>query len=436
LPVVDALLRHGGDATDTFLPLLLWWAIEAKCEKDRDSVLSLFADPELWKSKIASETVLPRLMRRFAVAGSKVDYATCARLFRLAPDRSSGVALMKGFEEAFKGRGIGALPPDLLEETAKLGGGSVALGVRQGLPEAIDKALQTINNPKAKSEDRLDCIEVFGEVHQPRCIPALLAIARGPANDPLRKAALTALEQYDDSSIGAAVVSIHDSLNPDLRAIAQTLLTSRKAWRLQFVEGVEKGGIARENVPGDVVRRLALTKDDQLAAAVRRVWGEVKGTTTEEMRREIDRVARVIRSGKADPYAGKKLFAVNCANCHSLFGKGGAVGPDLTAYRRDDLNGLLVNVVNPSAEIREGYENHLVITQSGRTLSGVLLEQDPKTVVLRTPDGQRVAIARDDVAEMSISGVSLMPEGLLQRLSDQQVRDLFAYLRSSQPLLE
>jgi putative heme-binding domain-containing protein len=273
-------------------------------------------------------------------------------------------------------------------------------------------------------------------VHQSKCVAALLAIARAGANERERKAALTALQQYDDPQVGSEVVTMHDSLNPDLRAVAQTLLTSRKGWRLHFVQSVEKGLVDKEKIPGDVVRRLAVAKDEQLAAAVRRVWGEVKGATTQEIRREIDRLTGVIRTGKADPYAGKKLFAVNCANCHSLFGKGGAVGPDLTSYRRDDVNAMLLNVVNPSAEIREGYENHLVTTESGRTLSGVLLEQDSKTIVLRTSDDQRVAIPREDIADMSVSGVSLMPEGLLQRLSDQQVRDLFAYLRSSQPLID
>src|SRR5262249_9479166 len=120
--------------------------------------------------------------------------------------------------------------------------------------------------------------------------------------------------------------------------------------------------------------------------------------------------------------------------CHSLFGKGGNVGPDLTSYRRDDLNAMLLNVINPSAEIREGYENHVLVTESGRTLTGVLLEKDPKTVVLRTADGQPVALSRDDVAELSVSGIPLMPEGFLKALTDQQVRDLFGYLRSTQPL--
>ena len=95
-----------------------------------------------------------------------------------------------------------------------------------------------------------------------------------------------------------------------------------------------------------------------------------------------------------------------------------------------------MHIVNPSAEIREGYENQVVVTSDGRTLTGIVVEKDASVVVMRTADGQRVVLPRGDIDEMRAAGVSLMPEGLLQGLSDQEVRDLFAYLRSGQPLNE
>ncbi|MHC5542410.1 hypothetical protein ACYOEI_29660, partial [Singulisphaera rosea] len=69
----------------------------------------------------------------------------------------------------------------------------------------------------------------------------------------------------------------------------------------------------------------------------------------------------------------------------------------------------------------------------GRALVGVLMDQDPQVVVLRGADGRDAAIRRSDIDEMTASKSSIMPEGLLKDLSDKQVRDLFAYLRSTQP---
>jgi putative heme-binding domain-containing protein len=95
---------------------------------------------------------------------------------------------------------------------------------------------------------------------------------------------------------------------------------------------------------------------------------------------------------------------------------------------------MLLQIVNPSAEIREGYENLLIETKDERSLTGFLVERDAKVVVLRGPDGQNITLEQSNIAEMKAAGMSLMPEGLLDGLSERQVRDLFAYLRSTQPL--
>ena len=114
--------------------------------------------------------------------------------------------------------------------------------------------------------------------------------------------------------------------------------------------------------------------------------------------------------------------------------RGGSVGPDLTRYQRDDLPTMLVSILDPSAEIREGYENVVVKTRDGRILSGFLAEQEANTVVLRGFDGSDSTLARDDIEKLTPAGRSLMPGGLLDGLDDQQLRDLFAYLRISQPI--
>ena len=96
---------------------------------------------------------------------------------------------------------------------------------------------------------------------------------------------------------------------------------------------------------------------------------------------------------------------------------------------------MLPNIVNPSAQIREGYENYLVTTRDGRSLSGFLADSDPQVIVLRGLDGADQVLPRTELLEFKTTGVSLMPEGLLEALNENQLRDLFAYLRSSQPLV-
>ena len=97
---------------------------------------------------------------------------------------------------------------------------------------------------------------------------------------------------------------------------------------------------------------------------------------------------------------------------------------------------MLLNVVNPSAEIREGFENYIVRTTDGRTLTGLIADQDPNVVVLRGADGQNISLARDEIEDLRATKTSLMPDGQLKPMTDQQIRDLFAYLRSTQPLAD
>lgn len=436
LPIIAALLAHDEDAGDIHVPLLLWWAIETHCGKDREAVVHLFRESPLWRAKIVEQTILPRLLRRLGAAGTQKDLQACTELLRLAPEKTHGLALLKGFEAAYKGRSIAGLPPALMREIDKLGGGSVAFGVRQGRNEAVTRALALAAQSRTPVAERVALIETFGEARQPRCVPVLLTVLSGKEPDAVRRAALGALQAYRDPAIGAAVVRLYPQLAGEVREAAETLLTSRKEWGVQWVEAVDAGKIMPRAIPRDAVRKLLLHRDERLRDLVRKHWGDVKGATTAEMKKEIDRLVVVVSTGTGDPYAGKKLFMTRCGTCHTLHAKGGSVGPDLTPYKRDDSLQLLLHVVNPSAEIREGYENHVVVTESGRTLSGVLLEKDNRVVVLRTSDGQKVVLQKDDVAEMAVSGVSLMPEGLLHELGEQQVRDLFAYLRTSQPVVD
>ena len=97
---------------------------------------------------------------------------------------------------------------------------------------------------------------------------------------------------------------------------------------------------------------------------------------------------------------------------------------------------MLLNIVNPSAEIREGFAGSIVALSDGRILSGVIVEQDKNVVIVRESDGHDATLDRNSIDSMRPGQKSLMPEGLLEDLPAQQVRDLFAYLRSTQPLID
>ncbi len=436
LPLIRNLMARSQFLDDPRFPLLVWWALEAKATADREAVLSLFSAPELWREPLVEKEILPRLMRRFAATGQRADLAVCAQLLKMSPSKDSTTALMKGFEEAFAGRSLSNVPKELVEALSTAGGGSLSLKVRQGDAAAIQDALAFIADEKSDSGKRQQLIQLFSEVRPPAAADVLLQVLSKTADDGVKAAALGALPGYADDRIPVTVLQQYGQMQEDVRNIAQALLVSRPAWALQFVNRVDAGDIDKASVPAETVRKLTILRNEQLADKVKTLWGDIEGASTKEMQQQLERFSQILADGEGNPYPGKKIYMQMCGKCHVLHAQGGQIGPDLTAFKRDDLRNMLVNIINPSAEIREGFGTVIATTVDGRVVTGFLVEQDPSVVVLRTAEGQTVSLDRDDIDELVPQKKSIMPEGQLKTLTEEQVRDLFAYLRSGQPLAD
>ena len=130
-----------------------------------------------------------------------------------------------------------------------------------------------------------------------------------------------------------------------------------------------------------------------------------------------------------NPSRGRVLYDQTCGTCHRLFGEGGDIGPDLTGSNRTDLDYLLRNILDPNAEIPNIYRAATIELDDGRVIAGMIAGETPSLVTLRTTN-EVVPISRSEIRTLTQADVSMMPEGLLNPLSDPQIRDLIAYLRS------
>ncbi|MBI3861673.1 MAG: c-type cytochrome, partial [Planctomycetia bacterium] len=114
---------------------------------------------------------------------------------------------------------------------------------------------------------------------------------------------------------------------------------------------------------------------------------------------------------------------------------GTAVGPDLTGAERKNRELLVRSIVDPSAMIRQEFLAHVAVTKDGQVLTGLLAESTADTITLVDAKNQRTVLKRSDVEELQESAVSLMPEKLLDDLTDQQIRDLIAYLQTDKDVV-
>jgi putative heme-binding domain-containing protein len=144
-------------------------------------------------------------------------------------------------------------------------------------------------------------------------------------------------------------------------------------------------------------------------------------------------VLHILNLGKGGHANGRLLFQKHCATCHTLFGEGNKIGPDLTTADRRNREYLITQVVDPNAIIRAEYQAFNVETKDGRSLTGLVVESNAGSVTLVDGKNERTVIPRPRIEQMAPSPVSLMPEKILDPLTDQEICDLFAYLQSDGP---
>jgi putative membrane-bound dehydrogenase-like protein len=439
LPVILELLRRDEDVNDPQVPLLLWWAIEQNLMADLSDGVGVLSSATDWHQPMMRMHILERIARRAASDASRSASQLCAWLLNAAPAKEQRDTVLRGFDKAWEGQGV-VTREEVKQALARVWSPNdlliVRVGLRAGLPEAQRRALQWIADDRVGESGRISLAEILSQARMEAAVPILLNWL-GDNRRSLRYAAVTALLNFDDPKIGSALVSIYPGLNSETKARARTGLASRANWATELVRAVELKQFDEKEISPDLLRQMLRHNDAALTAAIEKRWGKLQAQTTAEKASTLNQLKLVLNpSGttlrfKGDAIAGKKIFTQLCASCHQLFREGKTIGPELTGADRKNTEWLLSQIVDPSAFIRPEYVNHNVEMRDGRSLTGLIAEQSEAALTLLDAQNQRTVLRRADVKELNTSAISLMPESLLESLTPQQVRDVFAYLQST-----
>jgi putative membrane-bound dehydrogenase-like protein len=302
-------------------------------------------------------------------------------------------------------------------------------------PRAIEEARAILLDAAAPAGWRALSLEALSASRDRSILDAARAVLSGPSaeNGELVRQLLAALGRLDLPEVAAAVLTALDRLPPSLRPQAIDLLTERPAWASALLDAVEAKRVERSTLNVNQVRRILALGDERLRARTEAVWGTLRAERSPEREKVIARMKTVLEMRPGNPWSGKAVFEKTCLQCHVIFGKGNAVGPDLTQNGRETVDGLLSNLLDPNLVIGKGYHAWTLATRSGRLLSGLLVEDSQERVVLKVAGGKEEVIARGDVRSLERSEVSLMPEDLEKTLKEEEFRDLIAYLRYEEP---
>ena len=232
------------------------------------------------------------------------------------------------------------------------------------------------------------------------------------------------MARFDDPAVGEMLVAGWAGFSPEMRARSLRALLRRPERIKALLSAIETGTvdvatigavdlIRLRDYPDTAVRERAgaLFADDDRAAA-----------DMAEVKRELLRV-----EGRVDQ--GGVVFDEHCASCHEAQRDRGRIGPNLSGVNNKTREALLTEILEPSTRIAASFTNYIVVGRDGYVYDGLLLRETAGEVMLRG-EHEDVRIARDNIAEMRASAVSLMPEGWARDLTRQQLADVIAYLRA------
>jgi len=297
-----------------------------------------------------------------------------------------------------------------------------------GDESAALEALDTLRNGFAPVEERESALRSLlaqRNVQLPTELEKLLD------DQYLRTSAIRAFGVMPQPGAAELLINRYEAFSASGRRVVVETLATRKEYAEELLVALRSGVISKSEIPSYAARTL----ESMLGSGFSEVYGDVaalSGDKSALFEKYRNLLTPKTMTG-ADPIQGKAVFDRTCVACHMLYGNGGQIGPDLTGSNRANLDYILLNILDPSDDIPDSYKMVTVTTHEGQVLVGAIAEEDSRRIVLNAV-GQKQVVAKQDIKSRVVSDVSMMPEGLMMTLKDDEVANLIQYLRTEEPL--
>lgn len=358
-------------------------------------------------------------------------------------DESLQIDMLRGLDQAMEGRSSVSMPEgwSVVEQRlaesqqAEIRAKVRSLSLVFGSQRAMLGLRTDLMDASQPSSDRIEMIEALAQVNDPQLPGMLLTLITDRS---VRSEVIRYLGRYQQEETPALLLSNYDGFSAVEKQRALSVMVSRVPYAVALLDAMSRGEVPRTDLAAALIRDLRNLKHEGVDRRLTAVWGAFRDVPADKQS-EIERYKQIYYAGGSTPgdaTRGRAVFARACQQCHTLFGTGGRVGPDITGSDRANLDYILQNILDPNAVIPNDYRSSEVETTDGRVLTGVIREQTASSLRLATLT-EELALPMDQVASVQQTELSMMPEGLLTPFDDQEVRDLLYYLRqpAQAPLL-
>ena len=421
--IAEPLLTHAEDANDHNLPKMIWLGVEPLVARQTDQALVLAG-----RSKIPM--VAQFIARRAADANEFGKLV--ASIGQLPPARA---ALLEGLRDGLEGRSNVTAPANWKAVLTKLKSTdpitvrlAMQVGQQFGDTETMGKSIAAIRDKKVPVETRRQAMQLLATRQRPELATELPALLQEPT---LRPDAIRAVASFDDEPLGKLLLTAYPTFNAAEKGQAVQTLASRPKYGWLLTQAIKDKTVPKRDVPSYVARQLLRV----VGSGFVEVWGPIEHNGMDEKAyAKYQRMANPKAVSEADAVAGRLVFGRSCGPCHKMYGEGGIMGPELTGSNRASLDYLLFNILNPSGEIQDDYKMVVVTTRDGRTYTGNVASENERQIRMRVVGQDVVVLNKSDIQSREVTPVSMMPTGLLETLTDKEVVDLVAFMRTAEPV--
>jgi putative membrane-bound dehydrogenase-like protein len=434
--LIESLVQHGEDRDDRNLPLLIWAGLaqRMRTQATRAQVSSLdraFAIaertqiPQLddyvsWYAATFEDEALDRVMARL----DKVQGETLRRRLAgiaLAMDARAGVARPAAWER---------IAPQLYaSKDPRVQRQAESLAAVFGDDSMFPRLRAALASAKADAESRRHAFAVLSRAGDRASLPVFIGLLDDPA---FRLPAINLLVRFDAPEVPQALLGRFERFSQPERSAALSTLTSRSSFAFALLDAVAAGQLKRDQLTAFHIRQLLDLKNAEVDQRVSATWGRIVQTPAEK-RARINRLEKVYNEAPLWAYdagAGRNHFQKLCAQCHRIGNEGVQIGPEMTGAGKNGIRYFLENIVDPNAVIGSDFQMTIIERRKGDVLSGLVVNESPSAITIRTATEQ-VVVARTDIVERTTSEKSLMPEGLLESLSDREQLELLKFLTAN-----
>lgn len=441
LPVLIEVLAHCGQ--DKLIPSIAWNALHPLLEFDSGPFVYLIWVKREWTPALA--VLSPRIVERM-LSAQELDAAAIATFLKFVAERDGErgkecLSAVAAKLDALSERNLAALKPELkpvLQELlARHAGkplylGAQLLAARLGLVQ-IDPASVRAQFTSAEQPDaiRLQALEALVAFRDPALLTVLPEVISGA---PLFvRRVLAVLGRVEDPKLANVVLAEYPKLAPETQPLAIDLMMQREPWARRLLDAVLANKLPKGVLNANHLRKILESNDREALWAVEKAFGQVREERNPEREKVVAEMTAYFREHIGDPYRGQTVFRNLCGQCHTIYGEGGKVGPDITANGRASFEQLLSNVFDPSLVIGPAYQVTTVVTKDGRNLTGLIAEDNEQRVVVRMPGEGEETVPRNNVKYARVSKLSMMPEGIETFLEKKDLADLIAFLSLDKP---